>query len=1008
MGKLTHTVKGPIASFRSADKSNIESLKFHFLPKQEGSGDPSPTNIRPITGWTGLNGRRAGKNLIDINSDLTLTGTEKVNNTFVNTITDTRDEVQIYFIGYKKVGNNFTLLGNFKIIGGITSARHIVVNFTVSSDFKEMTHFCIKHNGKTHDFRVYFPLKLPVGATLCCSLDVLSVDVTTIGGFSMGNIQLEVGSVEGTYEPYSGSAFPVTFPVYTKNLFNPRCLMITNQSKFSLNGDKITQTGSDDREWTDDNRFPPINLPAGTYTLSCSDGNAINFMTSADGYTAATRFGDGVGTFTIGENIGIKFKHSASSYPVTFTIQIESGNQATDYVPFLYGGTWFGGYYDPVAGEMVYSWRKFKVKDYEWTYKPGNHRFQTQLSSGERANASGSWTNFAISDSYKQSDQQGYQNLMVATYSDYYVYIRDDSYESADDFVEARGEVEIAYELKDHIRIPISPQNLQAFLDHNNFWSDANGDTEVEYCFADRLSEQKLIMDTPHIASVSGSVASFDTDIKAPIVDLKAHFTPVQEGSGDPSPSNVRSIHGLTGLSLFETGANLFNVNVPEKDPDNISYSNSSKRIFTPFTYCKGASYSNYFNKENVTTYEKSGNGFQLLSRAGYGVGFAFPLKSGITYRCNFTKTNGGIVDVAFYAKDGTYLGYQNSVENTAVTVPSDAEISVFVFRSTSADTTVTLTNLYLCKNGDMSSYEDHNNELVFPIEFPATKNLLDATKVSRNIGGATFSYSEGTWKFENCGTGNSSAVWGSQIFPAGTYTIKATCDREGVRGYRLLCSSSSCGGQWLDWYGGYFIDSSNGTDKITFTTTEEFSVGLCFLNNSQHPSSPGTLKDIQLERGSTATVYEPYGTIYGGYVDLIRGKVIATYCEGIIKKAVGKQGNFFYTTLYSLNKPSIKSLNAGLRVDRFPNNPNTSEVVVNQAITFYNNGIIRWIDEDYISYSLADYNAYLSEHPFQYVYELATPIEYDITPQILKTLKGTNNIWSDTNGNAEVSYWTH
>jgi hypothetical protein len=41
-------------------------------------------------------------------------------------------------------------------------------------------------------------------------------------------------------------------------------------------------------------------------------------------------------------------------------------------------------------------------------------------------------------------------------------------------------------------------------------------------------------------------------------------------------------------------------------------------------------------------------------------------------------------------------------------------------------------------------------------------------------------------------------------------------------------------------------------------------------------------------------------------------------------------------------------------------------------------------------------------------VYQLKTPIEYPLTPQILKALKGTNNIWSNANGNIEVKYWTH
>ena len=41
----------------------LYDMKVSFIPKQEGTGDPSPTNIRPITGWTGLNINRTGVNL---------------------------------------------------------------------------------------------------------------------------------------------------------------------------------------------------------------------------------------------------------------------------------------------------------------------------------------------------------------------------------------------------------------------------------------------------------------------------------------------------------------------------------------------------------------------------------------------------------------------------------------------------------------------------------------------------------------------------------------------------------------------------------------------------------------------------------------------------------------------------------------------------------------------------------------------------------------------------------
>ena len=44
-----------------------------------------------------------------------------------------------------------------------------------------------------------------------------------------------------------------------------------------------------------------------------------------------------------------------------------------------------------------------------------------------------------------------------------------------------------------------------------------------------------------------------------------------------------------------------------------------------------------------------------------------------------------------------------------------------------------------------------------------------------------------------------------------------------------------------------------------------------------------------------------------------------------------------------------------------------------------------------------------------KFVYKMATPVLLTtLTPTQLKSLKGINNIWSDANGNVEVSYWTH
>ena len=60
----TKTETGSIVSIESDGGDKVTSLVAQIEPIQAGSGDPSPTNVRPITGWTGCNVMVSGKNLI--------------------------------------------------------------------------------------------------------------------------------------------------------------------------------------------------------------------------------------------------------------------------------------------------------------------------------------------------------------------------------------------------------------------------------------------------------------------------------------------------------------------------------------------------------------------------------------------------------------------------------------------------------------------------------------------------------------------------------------------------------------------------------------------------------------------------------------------------------------------------------------------------------------------------------------------------------------------------------
>lgn len=56
----------------------------------------------------------------------------------------------------------------------------------------------------------------------------------------------------------------------------------------------------------------------------------------------------------------------------------------------------------------------------------------------------------------------------------------------------------------------------------------------------------------------SGAVVSFESSIIAPIKKLRVTMEPIQEGTGDPSPDNIRPITGRDSVTVTRTGANLW------------------------------------------------------------------------------------------------------------------------------------------------------------------------------------------------------------------------------------------------------------------------------------------------------------------------------------------------------------------------------------------------------------------------------------------------------------------
>lgn len=177
---ITASVEGSVATFSDgADNSPVLSCVAQITPVQAGSGDPSPSNVREISGFTGCKVTRTGKNLASLN-DATITsqtnigtielpaGTFAFSAQFVN-----RTSIN----GYVRLYDGSTLVANLQAEGNYTGKKE--TTFTLSN---------------------------PKSLRVQCS------GASAGYNFDISQIQCEYGSEATDYEPYNSQTVEVSFP----------------------------------------------------------------------------------------------------------------------------------------------------------------------------------------------------------------------------------------------------------------------------------------------------------------------------------------------------------------------------------------------------------------------------------------------------------------------------------------------------------------------------------------------------------------------------------------------------------------------------------------------------------------------------------------------------------------------------------------------------------------------------------------------------------------------------
>ena len=176
--------------FDAPKAHSLKSCVVTIEPIQSGSGDPSPDNIRPISGWTEANVWGTGENLLDFKAALDYWGA---------TYTDNGDGS--YTV--TAIGTGYSKPYAFLAEDVAVSASATIVNDSTASGWG---FDLVKSNGSASG-------QVGSGSSAenkqACKI---RLNYGALGnGATFSNVMLNLGSTASPYSPYSGSSLTIPF-----------------------------------------------------------------------------------------------------------------------------------------------------------------------------------------------------------------------------------------------------------------------------------------------------------------------------------------------------------------------------------------------------------------------------------------------------------------------------------------------------------------------------------------------------------------------------------------------------------------------------------------------------------------------------------------------------------------------------------------------------------------------------------------------------------------------------
>ena len=236
----------------ASDLVPVESLKVNIQPVQSGTGDPSPENVRAISGWDTVKVTRGGKNIypVKIGDDVfsNSSGASHSNNNGILVVVPdpTKNNSGVYSTNsataimrpfFGTLVGTYTYSFDVKASQAVTctlgiSGKGMKTNFPVTTDWQRVSITAdFNKDGASSGFVVY------------ANMSSATIEVK--------DFQIETGSTVTSYEPYQGNTYniPLGRTVYGGTLDVTTGELVVDKAMIeSYNGETLPSEWISDRD----------------------------------------------------------------------------------------------------------------------------------------------------------------------------------------------------------------------------------------------------------------------------------------------------------------------------------------------------------------------------------------------------------------------------------------------------------------------------------------------------------------------------------------------------------------------------------------------------------------------------------------------------------------------------------------------------------------------------------------------------------------------------------------